>query len=483
MEKSFPKNFLWGGATAANQFEGGWNSGGKGPSIIDVLTEGTKSTSRKVIRNIEDSYYYPNHRASDFYHKYEEDISLMKEMGFKLYRMSIAWTRIFPTGVETEPNEEGLLFYDRIFDLLKKNGIEPMVTLSHYESPFYLTEKYNGWENRDLIDYFVKYASVVINRYKGKVKYWLTFNEINAAVYPFGAYFALGMLDKKVVNLSDQKKYDSPQKRYQALHHQLVASAKVVQLAHEVDSENKVGCMVAITANYPYTPNPEDILECQKSWEDCNYYCGDVQVRGAYPSFAKRIWKEKNIKLAILEEDEDILKKGTVDFFSFSYYMSNCISTDPTLDAASGNLVGGAKNPYLKANDWGWQIDPAGLRYVLKELYGRYQIPLIIVENGLGAIDQLNPDLSIHDDYRIDYLKDHIISMYEAIQDGVDLMGYTPWGCIDLVSASTGEMRKRYGFIYVDVDDNGKGTFNRYKKDSFYWYKEVIGSNGSSVLK
>ena len=477
---SFPVNFMWGGATAANQFEGGWNEGGRGVSVADHMTNGTNTRPRQITRDLQDDLYYPNHKASDFYHHYKEDIALMKEMGYKVYRMSISWSRIFPTGIEQQPNEEGLAFYDAVFEELHKAGIEPLVTISHYENPYYLTEQFNGWVDRRLVDYYLHYCETIFNRYKGKVHYWLTFNEINAGMYPFGIYSGLGILNKGTTNMNDQ--VDIPQQRFQALHHQFLASAKAVQLGHSIDPKNRIGCMVAITPNYAYSANPEDQIKNQQSWQYCNYYCGDVQVRGAYPAFAKRIWAENGVTVEMQPGDAEILRNGTVDFFSFSYYMSGCVSTDETLLRTNGNLFGGVKNPYLNASDWGWQIDPIGLRYTLNVLYDRYQKPLFIAENGLGAFDTLEADGSIHDPYRIDYLRAHIEQMKKAVEeDGVDLMGYTPWGCIDLVSASTGEMAKRYGFVYVDADDSGNGTFKRYKKDSFYWYKKVIETNGEAL--
>ena len=473
------KNFLWGGSTAANQFEGGWNEGGKGPSICDMMTNGSLKEPRYITKTIDKNLFYPNHKASDFYHHYKEDIALMKEMGFKAFRMSISWSRIFPKGIEETPNEEGLQFYDNVFDELIAASIEPIVTISHYENPFYLTETYNGWVDRRLVDLYIKYCDTIFKRYQHKVKFWLTFNEINAGVYSFGGYLGLGILNEGTTSNYDQ--VDIPQQRFQALHHQFIASAKAVQLGHKINPDFKIGCMVALTANYAYSCNPEDQLANQKSWEYCNYYCGDVQVKGKYPYFAKRIWQEHNIEIKMEEGDTEILKAGTVDFFSFSYYMSNCISTDNSLLKTKGNLFGGVKNPYLKANDWGWQIDPLGLRYTLNELYARYQIPLMIVENGLGAIDVVE-DGKIHDSYRIEYLREHIKALKDAVDiDNVDLIGFCPWGCIDLVSAGTGEMKKRYGCVYVDADDKGNGTYNRSRKDSFYWYKKVIASNGEDL--
>ena len=473
------KDFLWGGATAANQFEGGWNVDGKGASTSDMLTAGTHTIPRKITKETIDGLNYPSHEAIDFYHRYKEDIKLFAEMGFKVFRMSIAWTRIFPNGDDKEPNEAGLKFYDDVFDELKKYNIEPLVTISHYEMPFNLTKKYNGWASRNLIDFFINYCSVIFNRYKDKVKYWLTFNEINCGTMPMGGYLGLGILNEGTEDFLHQN--DNKQIRFQALHHQFVASAKAVKLGHSINKDFKIGCMIAHMTTYPYTCNPDDILLAQKKNQLANDLCGDVRVRGEYPFFAKRYFEENNIVLDITEEDKKILKEGTVDYYTFSYYMSNCESASGDEDKTSGNLLGGIKNPYLEASDWGWQIDPKGLRYTLNELYGRYNIPLMVVENGLGAFDKVEEDGSINDDYRIEYLKDHIIQMKEAVKDGVDLIGYTPWGCIDLVSASTGEMEKRYGFIYVDKDNAGEGTLDRKKKKSFEWYKNVIKTNGEEL--
>ena len=475
----FKKDFLWGGATAANQFEGGWDLGGKGISTSDMLTAGTHTIPRKITRETICGLNYPSHEAIDFYHRYKEDIRLFAEMGFKVFRMSIAWTRIFPNGDDKEPNEAGLKFYDDVFDELKKYNIEPLVTISHYEMPFNLTKKYNGWASREVIDFYVNYCNVIFNRYKDKIKYWLTFNEINCGTMTMGGYLGLGILNEGTEDFLHQN--DDKQIRFQALHHQFVASAKAVKLGHSINKDFKIGCMIAYMTTYPYTCNPDDILLAQKKNQLSNDFCGDVQVRGEYPFFAKRYFEENNIVLDITEDDKKILKEGTVDYYTFSYYMSNCESAVDDEDKISGNLIGGVKNPYLEASDWGWQIDPKGLRYTLNELYGRYNIPLMLVENGLGAFDKIEEDGSINDDYRIEYLKDHIIQMKEAVKDGVDLIGYTPWGCIDLVSASTGEMEKRYGFIYVDKDNTGKGTLDRKKKKSFEWYKNVIKTNGEEL--
>ena len=349
MSNKFPNNFLWGGSTAANQYEGGWNEDGKGPSTADITTSGTKTEPKKVVKNLDSNYHYPSHNGVDFYHRYKEDISLLAEMGFNIFRMSIAWTRIFPKGIEEQPNEKGLKFYDAVFDECKKYGIEPLVTISHYDLPLFLSDNYNGWAGRECIDYYLKYCEVIFERYKGKVKYWITFNEINSAFMDFGTYTSLGIQVNR-----------SLQTRMQALHHQLVASAKAVKLAHEVDPENMVGCMLAYLTTYPYTCDPKDVLLAQERTKIHNYFCSDVQIRGEYPSYAKRFWQDNQINLTILDDDLISLKEGCVDFYSCSYYMSICASTNEEIEASSGNLLGGAKNPYLSESEWGWQIDPEG---------------------------------------------------------------------------------------------------------------------------
>ncbi|WP_029179301.1 glycoside hydrolase family 1 protein [Streptococcus suis] len=485
MTKQFPKGFLWGGATAANQYEGGWNLGGRGPATSDTyiavdpdkrkdMSHFGKPVSRADVEFAlaDQEGLYPKRWGSDFYHRYKEDIALFAEMGFKTFRLSIAWSRIFPKGDELEPNEEGLAFYDAVFDDLNKYGIEPLVTLSHYEFPLHLALEYGGWKNRKVIEFFVRYAETVFKRYQGKVKYWLTFNEIN--ILGMVGYLSGGLL------FEDGK--NDLEAMYQAVHHQFIASSLATKAAHEIDPENKVGCMLARMENYAATCNPDDVLAALKKDQE-NLFYTDVQVRGAYPSYMKRFFKENNIQVVFEPGDEAILKQYPVDFMSFSYYMTSITRALPDKDkATAGNLILGEANPYLEASDWGWQIDPVGLRITLNKLYDRYQVPLFIVENGLGALDKVEADGSIEDGYRISYLEKHIQQMYEAIEDGVELMGYTPWGCIDLVSASTSEMSKRYGFIYVDADDQGKGSFDRSRKASFYWYKDVIASNGANVL-
>ena len=445
---SYPNNFLWGGATAANQCEGAWNLGGKGESIADHMRGGSLTKKRHFDREILPEEYYPSHQAIDFYHHYKEDIALFAEMGFKVFRLSIAWSRIFPNGDDLEPNKEGLQFYDQVFDECLKYGIEPLVTLSHFELPYQLVKKYNGFADRRVIDLFVRYTTTVMERFKDKVKYWLTFNEINFATMPFGNLNVLGILNEETKDLFEP--VDDLQRRYQALHHVFVASAKTVIEGHKINPQFQIGCMLAHMTFYPLTPNPEDVLLVQEWDNHFNNYCGDVQVKGEYPYFIKQYFANNQIEIQFEADEEQLLKNGKVDFYSFSYYSSNCASVEMGREMTAGNLLGGIKNPYLKASDWGWQIDPTGLRITLNKLYDRYQVPLMVVENGLGAEDTLNEAGEIIDDYRIEYLRQHIVAMNHAIKDGVDLIGYTMWGCIDLVSAGTGEMKKRYGFIYVD---------------------------------
>ncbi len=467
---SFPKDFLWGGAIAANQSEGAYNIDGKGLSSADMLTAGKHGVARVATDGIKEDMFYPYHEAIDFYHHYKEDISLLAEMGFKSFRTSINWTRIFPTGVEEEPNEAGLKFYENLFRECKKYKIEPIVTLSHYDTPYYLVEKYNGWASRELVDLFVKYSETVFLRYKDLVKYWLTFNEINCmGILP---YVAGGI------------KYANKQIQAQAAHHQFLASAKVVKLGHEINSEFQIGMMLADLLTYPYSCNPDDVLEALHKTHDYYFYA-DVQCRGYYPAYQLKEYEKENITLKTEAEDNEVLLAGKVDFLAFSYYMSITAAADKTtgMPADGGNLVDrGLKNPYLEANAWGWQIDPVGLRISLNHLYDRYQLPLMVVENGLGAYDKIESDGAINDDYRINYLTQHIKEMDKAInEDGVALIAYTPWGCIDIISAGTGEMEKRYGFIYVDRNNQGQGTNRRFKKKSFVWYKNVIASNGEKL--
>ena len=475
----FRKDFLWGGACAANQFEGAWDVDGKGRSVPDMCTNGSHTSPKWITREIREDRLYPSHEAIDFYHHYKEDIALFAEMGFKVFRTSINWTRIYPTGEEEEPNELGLKFYDDVFAECKKYDIEPLVTLSHYELPYALVEKYNGWLSRKTVDCFEKLCHTLFERYKDTVKYWLTINEINGGLTRIGAVMSTGVVQGyegpvNEVNLSEEK-------CFQAVHNQMVASAKVIKYAHDNYPDFRMGNMIVFLTSYPATPDPEDILANMQNMNQYVWFCSDVMVRGEYPWYMKRYFKEHDIHIRFEEGDEQILKEGTIDFYTFSYYMTSCVTTHKDAESIGGNLVGGFKNPYLKASDWGWQIDPVGLRYSLNLIYDRYHLPIMIVENGLGAKDERAEDGKFHDSYRIDYFREHIRQMKEAVEDGVDLIGYTPWGCIDLVSASTGEMAKRYGFIYVNKFDDGTGDLSREKKDSFYWYQKVISSNGEDL--
>ncbi|BCZ48943.1 6-phospho-beta-glucosidase [Clostridium gelidum] len=474
---AFQKDFLWGGAVAAHQLEGGWNKGGKGPSTADVMTAGAHGVPRQITDGVIEGLNYPNHEAIDFYGHYKEDIALFAEMGFKCFRTSIAWSRIFPNGDELEPNEEGLKFYDDMFDEMLKYGIEPVITLSHFEIPYGIVKNYGGWRSRKVIDLFVRYSTTVMERYKNKVKYWMTFNEINNQTetgYDLFAFTCSGIVFIEGENREEVT--------YQAVHHELVASALVVKLGHEINPDFKIGCMLAYVPIYPYSCNPEDMMLSVEAMHD-RYVFGDVHCRGYYPSYAIKDWERKGLRIKMEDGDAEILKEGCVDYIGFSYYMSAAVRAD---NESAGDGMSGyskaAKNPYVKASDWGWQIDPVGLRYALNSLYERYQKPLFIVENGFGAIDVKEEDGSCNDDYRIDFLGEHITEMKKAVEiDGVDLMGYTPWGCIDLVSFGTGEMKKRYGFIYVDKDNDGNGTLGRSKKKSFNWYKKVIETNGEEL--
>lgn len=459
------KDFLWGGAIAANQCEGAYLEDGKGLSIADVQLCSLGKGYREIHDKINSGVYYPSHEAIDFYHRYKEDIALFSEMGFKCLRLSINWPRIFPNGDEEEPNEKGLLFYDHVIDELLSNGIQPVITLSHYETPLHLIQKYGSWRNEKLIDYFVTFCEVLFKRYKNKVTYWMTFNEINEIMNKKEPYNQAGLVFQKDENPDVVK--------VQASHHMLIASAKVVKLGHELNPDFKIGCMIQYPTTYPKSCNPADVL-AQRFQMMPNFYYTDIMVKGKYTNTCIAQLKRMKVDLEINEEDVKILKEGTVDFIGFSYYFSSiAFATED-----SGCKVS-RDNPYLEKTDWGWPIDAKGLRIALNELYDRYQIPLFVVENGLGAIDVMNADGKIHDTYRISFLKAHIKELKKAIEDDfVDVIGYTTWGPIDLISVGTGEMRKRYGFIYVDKDDAGNGTLERKRKDSFYWYKKVIETNG-----
>ncbi|MBE5987618.1 MAG: glycosyl hydrolase family protein [Paenibacillaceae bacterium] len=484
LKKGFPEGFLWGGAVAANQVEGAYLEDGKGLSTSDFaaykdpyaggevnnFTFNVSSQELLEYTANESGYLFPKRWGIDFYHHYKEDIRLFAEMGFKVFRLSISWARIFPTGMEEKPNEKGLKFYDLVFDELKKYGIEPLVTLSHYEMPIELTRKYNGWQSRELIPLFTRFAETCFERYKDKVTYWITFNEMNMNLNSL--YTGAGTLPDLVSNQEAAA--------YQASHYQFVASSLAIQIGKKIMPQAKIGCMICRLETYAETCNPEDQLQALKE-DHINLFYPDVQVRGEYPAYMKRYFAENGIEFETLPEDFEIIRSNTADFISFSYYMTYVTKGGPDAKELSGHLVSKIKNPYIKLSDWGWPIDPIGLRITLNKLWDRYQVPLFVVENGLGAVDTLESDETVHDPYRIEYMGEHIRQMKEAVCDGVELMGYTSWGCIDLISCGTSQMSKRYGMIYVDQDDRGNGSLKRIRKDSFFWYKKVIESNGEVI--
>lgn len=483
----FPKEFLWGGATADFQFEGGFNEGGRGINSQDFVTDGSVNRKRQItlelsdgtrssVNSLEsfpkgakakmyDDEYYPSHQAVDFYHRYKEDIAIMAEMGFSVFRFSICWSRIYPLGIEDEPNMEGVKFYSDVIDECLKYNIQPLITICHDEMPDYLARNYNGWNSRVLIDCYLKLCKTLFENYGTRVKYWLTFNELNA----IHGYSKIGVNEM------------SPQIYYQAQHHMFLASSLAIKMGHEMMKEAMFGAMFAMSEMYAQTCKPEDVFARMVHRRE-NFFFIDVMSRGEYPNYSDEIFKRKGVNLDIKDGDLEILKKYPLDFVSFSYYRSTTIVADHFTAMDPMKVMGGEQNPYLKSTPWGWPIDPLGLRICLNELYDRYQKPLFVVENGLGAVDVLEDDKTVHDDYRIDYLRDHFKAMRDAILiDKVPCIGYTMWGPIDLVSLGTGEMKKRYGFIYVDMDDKGHGTLNRYKKDSFYFMKEVIETCGENL--
>ena len=484
-QDNFPSDFLWGGATAANQLEGGFRQGGKGLSTADMTPFREEAVEKHIpvmdatyeeIMNFKTNGFqgnFPKHRGNDFYHRWKEDIALFSELGFRCYRMSIAWTRIYPTGFEKEPNEEGLQFYDQVFDECLKHDIMPIVTLSHYEMPIEITLKLNGWESRETIDLYLKYCEVVFNRYKNKVKRWIPFNEMNQMTTV--PYVGGGVLLEKA------KTNNILEVEYQAIHHQLIASALAVSLCKKIIQDACIGSMIAVIDPYPETCHPADVYEALHE-SQLNMFYLDVTVRGYYPSYMARYFHENNIHIKMNTEDEEILRTGTVDFISFSYYMSYISSHIKQKSEHRNSVIMVDKlNPYLEVSDWRWPIDPTGLRIVLNKLYDRFQLPILIAENGLGADDVLSKDGKIHDQYRIDYMCKHIVAIKEAIKDGVDVMGYTMWRPIDIISQGTCEMKKRYGVIYVDADNYGNGSYKRIRKDSFYWYANLIKSNGKEL--
>lgn len=487
---SFPEGFFWGGDISAAQIEGGWDQDGKSPVEADYLLAGDKNTMRYAYYRTEDGQVgkvmqhsgqlppgakyimkedeiYPNHTASDFYHHYKEDIALLAEMNFKALNLSLSWARIMPHGIAGGVNQAGIDYYRNVLKELRKYKIEPVVILHKYDMPAFFLEDCGGWRSRQLIQEYVAFAKVCMKEFKDYVNYWITFNELNVM--------------KVMYDMNPNARPEEAQSIYEMEHNQLIASAKVVRLGHAMNQENKIGCMAAGIFTYPLTSDPKDQITAQKGKQDNFFFFTDIMMRGKYPSYAKRVFAEKGVKLEVSKQDQEDLMEGKADFLAFSYYCTSCITTHKAGEQGAGNLFSGVKNPYLKASDWGWEIDPEGLKHALHELYDRYEKPLFLVENGLGAVDILEEDGTIHDLYRIDYHRQHIEKMREAVEEGVDLLGYTMWSCIDLVSFSSGEMKKRYGFIYVDADGKGNGSFKRYKKDSFYWYQKVCKTNGEDL--
>lgn len=480
----FPKDFLWGGAIAANQAEGHYQEDGKAFTISDAFrfdpNEDFKTTKFPVVTHqlLEmaqadpDCRFYPKRRGIKFYETYKEDIALFSEMGFKTLRFSIAWARVYPDVNSAEPNEKALQFYDEVIDELLKYHIEPLVTILHSDLPVQVITEYHGWADKRVIDLYCKYARTILERYRGKVKYWVPFNEIN--VDRMNASRKMGVLREDYENYEEAS--------YQALHNEFVASARVAKMAHEIDEGNMVGAMAAYLSAYPYTCKPEDVLRAQQMDKMKNLFVFDVLLRGEYPYYIKRLWEEKGLKIKITEEERELLAQYRADFAAISYYNSGTAAQDEKdLEETAGNVFGAYKNPYLKVNEWGWTVDPVGLRYVLNHIYELFQKPVFVLENGSGFYEELGKDGRVHDPYRVEYFREHIAEMKKAVEDGVEMLGYTPWGCIDIVSSGTGQMSKRYGFVYVDADDEGHGTYDRYRKDSFYWYKKVIASNGEDL--
>lgn len=486
---AFPEGFYWGGSTAAIQCEGAWDEDGRGPSELDFCTvggadhprlvtyidaEGTPGSAPMFMGAPEGAtpavlpgYHYPNHEGIDAYHRYEGDLDLLAEMGFSMLRVSINITRLFPNGDEEEPDPRGVAFYHRLFAAMRSRGIEPLVTISHFNDPLGWERDHGGWASRETIDLYLHVAETLFREYRGTVRWWLTFNEINNEL--------------SLLSLNPHPTDADFRSAYQRLHHQFLASARAVALAHEIDPKNRVGCMINGTPIYPLTCDPADVLAARHTWERDVFYCADAQVKGSYPPFSRRLWAEHGMELETLAEDARVMAEGTVDFLTFSYYMSSAVTTHEGEERVGGNMTTSAKNPYLEYSEWGWAQDPQGLRYILEVLYDRYRVPVMVVENGLGAADEVEDDGSIHDPYRIAYMRDHLREVERAIADGVDCAGYLCWAPIDLVSMGSGQMRKRYGMVYVDRHDDGTGTFERRKKDSFAWYRRVIETNGADL--
>lgn len=475
--QGFPKDFMWGGAFAANQMEGAWQEDGKGLCLADINefvdgvaldqkcnTEITTAFVRAAISS--ENRIFPKRRGIDFYHRYREDLALLGKdgLGLNTYRTSINWARIFPNGDEEQPNEAGLRFYDKLFDEVIKNGMTPMITMSHYEMPVHLALEYNGWCNKKLIDFFFRFGKTLLDRYHGKVKHWIIVNQINLIRHE--SFNHLGIPEDRVGNLEEAK--------MQGVVNEMISCAKITEYAHRHYPEAAIGMMMCGGPAYAATCDPEDVLAALKR-NQMEFFYSDVLLRGNIPGYAYRYFSDNGFHIEISTEENDLLK-NTSDFMSFSYYYTRVYDA-----ACMRNGQDAYRNEKLPANPWGWSVDPVGLRILLNEYYDRYQKPIYITENGIGLKDALSPDGKIHDPYRIDYYRQHIIQMREAIRDGVDLRGYYLWAPIDIVSCSSSEMSKRYGFVYVDLDDYGKGSGARIKKDSYEWLEKAIRSNGEAL--
>lgn len=465
-------NFLWGGSIAAHQCEGSWQEGGKGPAIMDFVTKGSKKVPREITKVICSDKEYPSHKGIDFYNRYKEDIALFKEMGFTALRISIDWSRIFPKGDEKEPNQAGLAFYDAVINTLIENELEPIITLYHFEMPIHLVHEYGSWTNRKLVDFYLHYCETIMRHFKGRVKYWVTFNETNHLVPETEQADIFTYL---VSGLKYSEMKDPDRELAMIGYHMCLASVKAVRLAHEIDQKSMIGCVFGLNPIYPVNCDPVNVLKAFLENEE-DYYQVDAMCNGVFPKYKLKEYAKKGIELSVSDNDRKAFEEGTIDFIGLNYYLSSVALPESNGDE-SESMFGGMQNPYLEQSKWGWGIDPTGIRYVMNYLYRKYSLPILITENGLGAVDELTKDKKIHDQYRIDYLEKHIEAVTEAVnEDNVESLGYLVWGPIDLVSASTGEMSKRYGFIYVDLDDEGKGSMERYKKDSFNWFKEKIAS-------
>lgn len=489
---SFPKNFLWGGAIAANQCEGAWLEDGKQPNVTDVLVgimnkpdlKWNEQTSKWEMA-LDPNKAYLSHEAIDFYHRYKDDLKLMAGMGFNTFRTSIAWGRIFPNGNETIPNEAGLAYYDDLINTMIELGMEPVITLSHYETPLYLLTEFGGWSNPKLIEYWTNYVTTVFTRYKGKVKYWLTFNEVNNMRH--NSFVAAGILSLNPID-KENPCLISDQEKWQGYYNLCVANALTVKICSEIDPQAKVGCMLtsSCVANYPYDCHPDSVFGALNYQRFAHFYFGDPFCLGEIPGYVKRYWREHDCAPQMDEEGLALIKKYTVAFFALSYYRSSTVDQEMaknlSIKGDTGGILG-RKNPHLQETEWGWPIDPKGLRYVLNVLHDRYHLPLLIVENGIGLNESLDDKGQLDDPERMKYVEAHLKEVHEAILDGCDVFGYQYWGPIDLVSAGTGEMKKRYGFIYVDRHNDGTGTLKRYIKNSYYRYKEIIESNGEVLFK